>query len=103
MWGNECQVEMSTLLKSRNVIPVLVLLVFLLFLFPVKVGSFQSTHGPTSTLEKSLVGVLFCSLLMVIAALVPPTLSAVRRIGVLVWRKSLGSAHAIACPVSLRC
>lgn len=33
---------------------MLMLLVCLLFLFPVKVGSFQATHGPTTTLEESV-------------------------------------------------
>lgn len=94
---------MFKLLKSRKMVPVLVLLVLLLFLFPVRVGSFQSTHGPTSTVEKSFAGVLFCSLLLVIAVLVPPMFNGISRTGMVLWRQSHCSTHTISCPVSLRC
>lgn len=48
---------------------MLVLLVCLLFLFPVKVGSFQATHGPTTTLEESIFLLLQISLLVLGTAL----------------------------------
>lgn len=58
--------------KTRGLVPLLVLLVSILFLFPVKVGSFQATHGPTTTLEESLFFLLLqISLLIFWTALLP--------------------------------
>ena len=94
---------MSTLLKSRNMIAVLVLLVFLLFLFPVKVGSFQSTHGPTSTLEKSLAVVLLCSLLLVIAAPISPMFGGANGSGIMLCQQARCSSDRLSCALSLRC
>jgi hypothetical protein len=37
----------------------------MLFLFPVAVGSFQATHGPTSTLKECLVGLVLQALIAV--------------------------------------
>ena len=62
--------QMFAHVQSRGLAPLLVLLVCLLFLFPVKVGSFQSTHGPTTTLEESMFFLLLqISLLVVGTAL----------------------------------
>lgn len=94
---------MFALLKSRKMIPVLVLLVFLLFLFPAKVGSFQSTHGPTSALDKSLLGVVLCSLLLVIVTVVSPMLNGICFLATVLCQPRRCPAHEITYPVSLRC
>jgi len=84
-------------------IALVALLVLLLFLFPVKVGSFQSTHGPISTLEKSYFGLLLCSLMLVSAVAVLPMLSALRRSNIVLWQQSLYREDAVTFPIALRC
>jgi hypothetical protein len=49
--------------QSRRAVPLLIVLVTMLFLFPVEVGSFQATHGPITTLNESLVGVFLQALI----------------------------------------
>lgn len=51
--------------QSRRAVPLLIVLVTMLFLFPVEVGSFQATHGPTTTLKESLLDVLLQALIAV--------------------------------------
>lgn len=52
--------------QSRKAVPLLILLVTILFLFPVEVGSFQATHGPTTTLKECLVGLLLQALIAIV-------------------------------------
>jgi hypothetical protein len=97
--------QMFAYVQSRGLVPLLVLLVCLLFLFPVKVGSFQSTHGPTTTLEESMFFLLLqISLLVVGTALLSfRLLPAVGRcFGVLAWSADDRTTHDHAL-VSLRC
>ena len=97
--------QMFAYIQSRGLAPLLVLLVCLLFLFPVKVGSFQSTHGPTTTLEESMFFLLLqISLLVVGSALLSfRLLPAVGRcFGVLDWSADDRTTHDHAL-VSLRC
>jgi len=86
---------------------LLVLLVCLLFLFPVKVGSFQATHGPTTTQEESMfflllqfslsfLGTVLLSLRLLPLSCVP------RRFAVLERNSGEGTARTNA-PASLRC
>ena len=93
---------MPALSTFRKTVPALIVLVVLLFFFPVAVGSYQATHGPTSTLNEYLTGVLLQGL---IALLTP---------GGIAFAASFGPTdHSIieliprnlACgvPLSLRC
>lgn len=54
---------MVALFPFRKAVPLLVPLVIVLFLFPLQVGNFQSTHGPTSTLKECLIGLLLQALI----------------------------------------
>ena len=58
---------MLALSRFRRTVPLLVLLVVLLFFFPVAVGSYQATHGPTSTLQEYLTSVLLQALIALVA------------------------------------
>lgn len=61
---------MLGLAKSRNFVSLLIVLVVMLFFFPVQVGSFQATHGPTTTLKESSAEVVLQALLALVAAMV---------------------------------
>jgi hypothetical protein len=91
--------------KSRGLVPLLALLICLLFLFPVKVGSFQATHGPTTTLEESLFFlVLQISLLLFgIASLSIQLLTSVDRCFGMVERDTGHRTTNVNAPISLRC
>jgi hypothetical protein len=58
-------VAMFAFPQSRRAAQLLIILVTMLFLFPVAVGSFQATHGPTSTLKECTVGLLLQALIAV--------------------------------------
>lgn len=58
---------MVVLAPLRTTAPLLIVLVTVLFLFPVHVGSFQATHGPTSTLKECLMGLLLQALIALVA------------------------------------
>jgi hypothetical protein len=58
---------MVALAPSRRTAPLLIVLVVLLFFFPAQVGSFQATHGPTSTLKECLMGLLLRALIALVA------------------------------------
>lgn len=91
--------------KSRKLVPLVVVLVSLLFLFPVKVGSFQATHGPTTTLEESMFFLLLqISLLVLGTALLPvQLLSSVDRCFGILERHTNDRATRDHARVSLRC
>lgn len=57
---------MVTPVPVRKAVPLLITLVVVLFLFPLQVGNFQSTHGPTSTLKECLVGLLVQALVALV-------------------------------------
>jgi hypothetical protein len=93
---------MVALFPFRQAVPLLITLVIVLFLFPLQVGSFQSTHGPTSTLKECLIGVLLQALVALLAQVL---LSAgPRRVAGFVF---LNAAPVFAPPgnfaISLRC
>lgn len=93
---------MLMITPARTAVPLVILLVTLLFLFPVQVGSFQATHGPTSTLKECLMGLLVGVLIMVVAQatqLAAP-LSFLR----VVRQKSARAFESLnEIPLSLRC
>lgn len=91
--------------KSRKLVPLVTVLVSLLFLFPVSVGSFQATHGPTTTLEESLFFLLLqISLLIFWTALLPfQLLISVDRCFRIFERHTADRTTRNNAPVSLRC
>jgi hypothetical protein len=59
--------EMAGVLTLRKCVPLLIVLVTILFFFPVAVGSYQATHGPTSTLREYLTSILLQTLFVLVA------------------------------------
>jgi hypothetical protein len=55
---------------------LLLFLVLMLFFFPVQVGSFQATHGPTTTLKESGVEITLQAMVTVLSATVLTSLFA---------------------------
>ncbi len=62
--------DMLGLAKFRNGAALLIFLVLMLFFFPVHVGSFQATHGPTTTVKESSIEVMLQALVALLIALV---------------------------------
>jgi hypothetical protein len=50
----------------RKSVLLLIVLVTILFFFPVAVGSYQATHGPTSTLKEYLTSILLQTLIALV-------------------------------------
>lgn len=94
---------MLHLAKSRKFVPFVALLVMLLFLFPAKAGSFQSTHGPTSTMDKSLFGLILQVLTLAISAVGLPLSAVMRILGRVTCSCACSSGAVRNGPVSLRC
>lgn len=94
---------MLYLAKFRNFVPLVALLVLLLFLFPAKAGSFQSTHGPTSPLDKCLFGLILQLLTMTIAALALPLSAVMCILGRVTCSVACPSGAARNGPAFLRC
>lgn len=72
---------MLYLAKSRKFVALVAILVMLLFLFPAKAGSFQSTHGPTSTIDESLFGLVLQVLALAVAVLAARPSAVIRILG----------------------
>ena len=60
---------MLAIATFRRSVPLLILLVAMLFFFPLAMGSYQATHGPTSTLKEYVTSLLLQALPAVLAAL----------------------------------
>lgn len=60
---------MLDLAKFRKLAALSTFLVLMLFLFPVQVGSFQATHGPTSTLKELALEILIQALVALVSAM----------------------------------
>ncbi len=67
---------MLGLAKFRNMAALLTFLVLMLFFFPIQVGSFQATHGPTTTLKESGVEIMLQAMVTVLSAMVLASLFA---------------------------
>lgn len=94
---------MLYLAKSRKFVPLVAFLVMLLFLFPAKAGSFQSTHGPTSTMDKSLFGLVLQVLTLALAALALPLSAAMSILGRVTCSFACPAGAARNGPDLLRC
>jgi uncharacterized membrane protein (DUF441 family) len=58
---------MPLISTCRKSVPLLIILVTVLFFCPVAVGSYQATHGPTSTLKEFLSSLLLRVLIGLLA------------------------------------
>jgi hypothetical protein len=69
--------------RSKAIVPVLLIAVVSLFFFQLTFGSFQSTHGPTATLEPTAYSVDFT---MVTSAVTTPIVGLPMLILLCFWR-----------------
>lgn len=61
---------MGTRTKTRNLIPVLIVMVGLLFFFHLAIGSYQAVHGPTTTLKETTLAFVLQALIALIAGMI---------------------------------